>query len=82
MRRKKSIVDIINEKVNINAEIVGFISAIMVFFSVFIGSLSAVTYKYIFLFWIILEALIAYIAGMIGGYSYFSMYNIKFGKKR
>ena len=54
----------------------------LVFLSIFIGSLSVVTYEYIFLFWIILEALIAYVAGIIAGYSYFSMYKIKFNKKK
>ena len=76
-----SIVDIINAKVKVKAELVGFVSAMLVFLSVFIGSLSAVTYQYVFLFWVILEALIAYIAGIIAGYSYFSMYKIKFDKK-
>ena len=83
----KSIIDFVNAKISVKAELVGFFSAVLVFLSVFVGSLSAVTYEYIFLFWIILEALIAYIAGIIAGYSYFSMYNIKldkikFGKKK
>lgn len=76
-----SIIDIINAKVKVKAELVGFVSAMLVFLSVFIGSLSAVTYQYVFLFWVILEALIAYIAGIIAGYSYFSMYKIKLEKK-
>ena len=78
----KSIVDWVNNNVRVKAELVGFVSAILVFLSVFIGSLSAITYQYIFLFWIILEALVAYIAGIIAGYSYFSMYNIKFDLKK
>ncbi|PIU62078.1 hypothetical protein COX58_00140 [archaeon CG_4_10_14_0_2_um_filter_Archaea_38_6] len=82
MAKKKSIIDWINKKVKIKAELVGFVSAILVFLSIFIGSLSVVTYEYIFLFWIILEALIAYVAGIIAGYSYFSMYKIKFNKKK
>jgi len=82
MAKKKSIIDWINKKVKIKAELVGFVSAILVFLSIFIGSLSVVTYEYIFLFWIILEALIAYVAGIIAGYFYFSMYKIKFNKKK
>ncbi|VVB74232.1 Uncharacterised protein [Candidatus Tiddalikarchaeum anstoanum] len=73
----KKIVNWINKNVNIKAELVGFISVILVFLSLFAGSLSVITYKYIFLFWIILEALIAYIAGLIAGYAYFSMYGIR-----
>ncbi|MBN1923454.1 MAG: hypothetical protein JW791_01690 [Nanoarchaeota archaeon] len=79
--KRNSIVDLINKNVKIKAELVGFVSAILVFTSIFIGTLSAITYKYVFLFWIILEALIAYIAGIIAGYSYFSMYKIRFDKK-
>jgi hypothetical protein len=79
-KKSKSLVRVINTRVKVKAELVGFISAMLVFLSVFIGSLSAVTYQYVFLFWVILEALIAYIAGIIAGYSYFSMYKIKFEK--
>ena len=81
-KNKQSLVGLINTNIKIKAELVGFVSAILVFMSIFIGSLSAITYKYVFLFWIILEALIAYIAGIIAGYSYFSMYKIRFGKEK
>lgn len=79
---KRRLIDLINKNVRIKAELVGFVSVILVFLSIFIGTLSAVTYQYVFLFWIILEALVAYIAGIIAGYSYFSMYGIKIKKKR
>ena len=70
----------IGKAVKIKAEVVGFVSIVLLFLSVFIGTLSAVTYKYIFLFWLLIEALLAYIGGLIAGYSYFSMYNLKFKK--
>lgn len=71
-----------NKKINLKAEVIGFVSVVMVFISLFIGSLSVIAYKYVFLFWIILEALIAYIAGIVAGYSYFSIYGIKIGKRK
>lgn len=77
MATVKSLVSWANKKVNVKAELVGFISVVLVFLSLFVGSLSVVAYQYVFLFWIILEALMAYIAGVIAGYAYFSMYGIK-----
>ncbi len=71
----------INKKINVKAEVVGFISVVLLFLSIFVGTLSAVTYKYVFLFWLLIEALLAYVGGLIAGYCYFSMYHLKFKKR-
>lgn len=82
MNAARKIVSFVNKKVNVRAELVGFVSAIMLFLSIFIGSLSVVTYRFIFLFWLLLEALIAYIAGMVAGYAYFIMYGFRIKNKK